>query len=143
MISIIAGNLCCIKKNKNADCQGHDLHNIKRLLNRPQQLPHALVWGRTTPREAQSIVVTHKHPRMNVKAVSVAKWCFSFNSLSRPQAAQGTSKTDCREQMGGSPKASPTASGRGNQPAGATRSPTAVAWSLDIKRDGYNHREIL
>ena len=35
-----------------------------------------------------------------------------------PKAAQGTSKTDHGGQMGGSPKAPPSASGRGNQPAG-------------------------
>ena len=52
---------------------------------------------------------------------------YVFNCLPRPQAAQGTSKTDCRGQMGGSPKALATASGRGNQPAGDYRSPTVVA----------------
>ena len=42
----------------------------------------------------------------------------SQNRSSRPKAAQGSAKTDKEGQMGGSPKASATTSGRGNQPAG-------------------------
>ena len=44
--------------------------------------------------------------------------CHSRNSLSRPNAAQESTKTNFQGQMGGSPKASLTASGRGNQPVG-------------------------
>ena len=48
-------------------------------------------------------------------------------SLRDPKAAQGTSKTDCRGADGWQPRSLTTASGRGNQPAGVTRSPTGVA----------------
>ena len=47
--------------------------------------------------------------------------CLSRNSPSRPNAAQVSTKTDFQGQMGGSPKASLTASGRENQPAGDTQ----------------------
>ena len=70
MISIITGNLCCIKiKTRTAkvticiiskDC------SIALDSYRTPQFGDAL-------HPAQSIVVTHRHPRMNVKAVSVTK----------------------------------------------------------------------
>ena len=50
----------------------------------------------------------------------------SHNSPSRPKAAQGSTKTDYGGADGWQPKSPPTASGRGNQPAGSlSRTETA------------------
>ena len=47
----------------------------------------------------------HRYSRVYLSHAAVTHNCVnSLNSLPRPQAAQGTSKTDCRGQMGGSPK---------------------------------------
>ena len=54
------------------------------------------------PSEAQGIVMKHKHSRMNAK---MSRSCAYSSTVYRdPKAAQGTSKTDCGGQMGGSPK---------------------------------------
>ena len=67
---------------------------------------------------------------------------YSLNSLPRPPSCQGTSETDCGGQMGGSPKAPTTASGRGNQPAGGDpESNRGCPGFRDIKRDGHNRLE--
>ena len=59
--------------------------------------------------------------RKTARSPTTVAACHSHHSPSKPKAAQGEG------QMGGSPKASATASGRGNQPAGGTRRSTAVA----------------
>ena len=62
----------------------------------------------------------HKHSRVNPPRCSCHTIVSTRSTVYRdPKAAQGTSKTDCGGQMGGSPKAPTTASGRGNQPAGS------------------------
>ena len=53
--------------------------------------------------------------------------CHVHNSRRDPNAAQGSTKTIYGGADGWQPKSPPTASGRGNQPAGDYRSPTAVA----------------
>ena len=61
----------------------------------------------------------HKHSRVNPPRCSCHTIVSTRSTVYRdPKAAQGTLKTDCGGQMGGSPKAPTTASGRGNQPAG-------------------------
>ena len=56
----------------------------------------------------------------------------SYNSLARPSAAQGTSKTDCRKQMGGGE----------TQPAKDYRSPTAVARAPSGPRFSLNQGHV-
>ena len=71
MISTITGNLCCVKhKTRTAKvtiCTITEDCPIASVRTPVDALP---------PSETQSIVVKHKHPRMNFKAVSVTQWCF-------------------------------------------------------------------
>ena len=141
VISIITGNLCCIK-HKTRTAKVTICMISKRLLNRLDSYRTPQSGDALPPREAQSIVVTHRHPRMNVKAVSVTQWClFAQQSTETPKLLKGHRRRTAGEQMGGSPKASTTASGRGNQPAG--RDPESNRSSpgpRDIKRDGSRYR---
>ena len=56
---------------------------------------------------------------MNVKSASDTQLClFTQQSTETPKLLKGHRRRTAGEQMGGSPKASTTASGKGNQPAG-------------------------
>ena len=56
--------------------------------------------------------------RKTARSPTTVTACHFAHSPFRPKDAQGTTRLSMEGQMGGSPKASPTASGRGNQPAG-------------------------
>ena len=54
--------------------------------------------------------------RLRSRSPTTVTACQFAHSPSRPEAAQGTTRLSMEVQMGGSPEASATASGRGNQP---------------------------
>ena len=56
--------------------------------------------------------------RKTARSPTTVTACQFAHSPSRPKAAQRTTRLSMKGQMGGSPQASATASGRGNQPAG-------------------------
>ena len=75
MIGIITGNLCFVT-HKTRTAKVTVYKNLRKLPDRPRQLPTPQNGDTLPPSEAQSIVVKHEHPRMNLKAVSVTQWCF-------------------------------------------------------------------
>ena len=141
MISITNGNLYCVHKTRTAEVTICIIS--ERLPDRPRQVPHASVWGRIALSEAQRIVLKHRHSRMNVKAASVTQLClFAQQSTETPKLLKGHRRRTAGGQMGGSPKALTTTSGRGNQPAGGDpESNRSCPGPRDIKRDGHSQLE--
>ena len=98
-----------LRQTQNADCRGHDLHNLGKTARSPS----------------------------TVTACQLAQ-----QSNETPSCSRDIEDGLWGEQMGGSPKASTTASGRGNQPAGSDpESNRGCPGPHDIKRDGHNQLE--
>ena len=144
MISIIIGNLCCEKQKtrtgKVTICIISKDCSIALDSYRTPQSGDAL-----PPREAQSIVVTHRHPRMNVKVVSVTQWClFAQQSTETPKLLKGHRR---RTAGGGRWVAAQKLPQQhltgGNQPAGGDpESNRRCPGPREIKRDGHSQLEI-
>ena len=127
MISIINGNLCCVECHKTRTAEVTICTISERLPDRPRQLPHASVWGRIAPSEAQGIVVKHRHSR------SVTQLClFAQQSTETPKLLKGHRRRTAGGGGGGgrwvAAQKPPQQHLAGETSLlGATRSPTAVA----------------
>ena len=102
-----------LHETENADCRGHDLHDLKK--------------DCSIYLEGSNIVVTHRHPLMNVKAVCVTKCAYSLNSLSRPKLLKGHRRRTAGGRWVAAQKPSQQHLAGETSLLGATRSPTTVA----------------
>ena len=135
--------LCCVKRHKTRTaevtiCIISEVCPIALDSYRTPQSGNAL-----PPSEAQSIVVKHRHPRMNVKAVSVTQWCFFAQQSTETPKLSRDIEDGLREGRWVAAQKRPQQHLAGETSLlGATpESNRGCPGPRDIKRDGHNRLE--